>query len=127
MARNKRVKVKIHSSIKGMPMKEYAFRLNPSRIEFHELGKRGSEGVLPWSRVVASALIFKPAPDQLEPGTDFRKVEVVLDPADRQLSKQTFIVAILHKGLGVRRFEDPPGWRILSWRSLIGLSLRGRW
>jgi len=125
--RNKRVRVKIKASVEGMPRREFDFRINPQQVFYRELGRRDSDRIIPWIRIVGTALVHKDLED-FPDSIGARSVEILLDAADRLLPKRRFTIALLNRGLGVRRSdEEATKMRILPWRSLISLGLRGKW
>jgi hypothetical protein len=125
--RNKRVRVKIRSSEPNLPPREFDFRISPQSVAYRELGKRDSDRTLPWNRIVGTAMIHKD-PEEIVDATDIRTLEILLDACDRYLPKRRFMIALLRRGIGVRRSnESASTWRIIPWRSLLSLGLRGKW
>jgi len=125
--RNKRVKVKIRAATTGMPRREFDLRINPQAVSYRELGRRDSDRDIPWIRIVGTALIYKEIED-LPDSISARTVDILLDAFDELLRKQRFTISLLQRGLGIRRSEEEvTKLRVLSWRSLISLGLRGKW
>ena len=125
--RNKRVRVKIKSCEENKPRREFDFRINSMSVSYRELGRRDSDRMLPWIRIVGTALIHKEVED-LPDSITARTVEILLDAGDPQLRRRRFTISLLNRGLGVRRSdEEVTKLRVVSWRSLISLGLRGKW
>lgn len=125
--RNKRVKVRINPTEKGMPKRIFDFHINPQNVSYRELGRRDSDRNIPWIRIVGTALVYKEVED-LPDSVGARTVDILLDSFDELLRKQRFTISLLQRGLGVRRSdEEVTKLRVLSWRSLVSLGLRGKW
>lgn len=126
--RNKRVRVKLRPSEAGFPSREFDFRINSQSVTYRELGKRDSERSLPWIRIIGTAMIHKDLEEV--PDASVRTLEILMDACDRYMPKKRFTISLMRRGIGVRRSNsDEPSnsWRVLPWRSLLSLGLRGKW
>ena len=125
--RNKRVRVKIRSSEPGLPSREFDFRINPQAVIYRELGKRDSDKTLAWMRIVGTAMVHKD-PEEIPESISVRALEILLDAHDRYLPKRRFTIALMRRGMGVRKSdESATAYRVIPWRTLISLGLQGRW
>jgi hypothetical protein len=125
--RNKRVRVRIRPTEKGMPMREFDFLINPLNVHYRELGRRDSARVLPWVRIVGLAMVYKD-PEDFPDLSGTKSFELLLDAADRLVPPRRYTVTLMRRGLGVRKSdEEATKMRLVAWRSLLALGLRGKW
>ena len=108
-------------------MREFDFRINPQSVSYRELGRRDSDRMLPWVRIVGLAMVYKD-PEEFPDLTGTRNLELLLDPSDRLISRRRYTVTLMRRGVGVRRSEEEATrMRLVPWRSLIALGLKGKW
>jgi hypothetical protein len=125
--RDRRVKVKKRSSVPGGEDRIYDIRISDVHFIVRETGRRDGAVQIPWERIMATAFLYLPEAAPIDLGDSPRVLSMVLNSLDRCLGKMPCSAVITPTGIGVRRDQDPPGWRKLGWHSIINLSVRQKW
>lgn len=108
-------------------MREFDFRINPQNVSYRELGRRDSDRVLPWVRIVGLAMVYKD-PEDFPDLSGTRSIELLLDASDRLIPRRRYTVTLMRRGMGIRKSdEEATRMRLVPWRSLLALGLRGKW
>lgn len=125
--RDRRVKITTKSHIVGGTDKVYDFRINAAHILVREIGRRDSDVLIPWERVIATALIFSTTPEPIERVGEAKSMTIELKSLDPALGTAVFSAILTSKGMGIRRSEEAPGWHRLAWTSIVNLAIRHKW